>query len=139
MEELIAVLSVWAAATTGLPEAPHPPKIQQFEQQHIGAMYSGRYDLPGNDDIVAIYVRMVDTIVLRDDWNTHDPVEVSVLVHELVHHLQNHAGVKYPCPQAREAPAFQAQEQWLNMFGEDLKSAFGIDKFTLILRTQCLY
>jgi hypothetical protein len=139
MDELIAVLSIWAATATGLTEAPHPPKVRQFEQHHIAAMHNGRYDAPGSDDIVAIYVGMVDTIVLRDDWNIHDPVDVSALVHELVHHLQHHAGAEYHCPQQREGVAFKVQEEWLNMFGEDLNSAYGIDKFTLTLTTNCLY
>jgi hypothetical protein len=39
MEELIAVLSIWAAAASGLPEAPTPPRVRQFEQHHIGAMH----------------------------------------------------------------------------------------------------
>ena len=139
MDELIAVLSIWVAAASGLPEAPTPPRVRQFEQQHVAAMQSGRYDAPGSEDIVAIYVGMVDTIVLSDDWNMHDPVDVSVLVHELVHHLQHHAGAEYHCPQAREKPAYMVQQEWLNMFGEDLKSAFGIDKFTLTFTTECLY
>jgi hypothetical protein len=139
MDELIAVLSIWVAAASGLPEAPQPPRVRQYEQHHIGAMHSGRYDAPGNDDIVAIYVGMVDTIVLRDDWNLHDPVDVSVLVHELVHHLQHHAGVEYHCPQQREGLAFAVQQQWLGMFGESLESAYGIDDFTLTLSTNCLY
>lgn len=139
MEELIAVLSIWAATAAGLPEAPGPPRVRQFEQHHIAAMYAGHYDAPGSDDIIAIYVGMVDTIVLRDDWNMHEPADLSVLVHELVHHLQHHAGVEYHCPQQREGVAFAVQEEWLNMFGESLESAFGIDEFTLTISTNCLY
>jgi hypothetical protein len=139
MEELIAVLSVWIAATTGIPEPPNPPTVRQFEQHHVGAMRSGRYDAPGNDDIVAIYVRMVETVVLTNDWDMHDPVDLSALVHELVHHFQHHAGLEYHCPQQREKLAYQVQEEWLGMFGESLKSAYGLDKFTLTLQTECLF
>jgi hypothetical protein len=139
MEELIAVLSVWVAAASGLPEAPNPPRIRQYEQHHIAAMHAGRYYAPGSEDIIAIYVGMVDTIVLRDDWNLHDPSDLSVLVHELVHHLQHHAGVEYHCPQQREGVAFKVQEEWLSMFGESLNSAYGINEFTLTMSTNCLY
>ncbi len=139
MEELVTVLSLWIAGVTGIPEAPVPPRIRMLEPSHIGAMHLGRYDAPGAEDVVAVYFSPLQTIVLPSSWNMHDPVDVSALVHELVHHAQHHAGLDYPCPEAREAVAYDAQAAWLQMFGEDLESAFGIDPMTLMLRTKCFY
>ena len=52
------------------------------------------------------------------------PAELSILVHEMVHHFQNMLGLKYECPQAREALAYRAQDQWLGLFGRDLGDGF---------------
>ncbi len=63
--------------------------------------------------------------------------EVSILVHEMVHHAQNLAGMKAECPQARERMAYEAQQRWLSRFGVDMAEAFGIDGFTLLVFTSC--
>ena len=60
-----------------------------------------------------------------------------MLAHEMVHHVQNLAGLTYDCPEARERPAFAAQQAWLARAGSDLAEAFGIDALTLLLRTSC--
>jgi hypothetical protein len=46
--------------------------------------------------------------------------------------------LEYHCPQQREKLAYQVQEEWLAMFGEDLKSAYGLDAFTLTIYDQLL-
>ena len=63
--------------------------------------------------------------------------DLSVLVHEMVHHLQNIGGIRYECPAAREQLAYLAQDKWLGLFGQDLEHAFEIDKFTLKVSTSC--
>jgi hypothetical protein len=65
--------------------------------------------------------------------------ELSVLVHEMVHHLQNAGGLKYACAQAREKTAYQAQDKWLRQFGRNLTVAFALDPMTVLVRTNCMY
>jgi Mlc titration factor MtfA (ptsG expression regulator) len=62
---------------------------------------------------------------------------VSVLVHEMVHHLQNMAGTTYGCPAAREKLAYAAQQKWLAQAGQDFFEAFETDPMTLLVRTSC--
>jgi hypothetical protein len=87
---------------------------------------------------VALYDDRTGTILLSDRWTGHTPAELSVLVHELVHHMQKVAQRKYACPAAREELAYEAQEKWLNLFGQSLLAAFEIDPMTLKLRTACM-
>ena len=61
----------------------------------------------------------------------HPPAELSVLVHEMVHHLQAASDMRFACPAEREVLAYRAQGAWLGLFGESLESAFGIDAATL--------
>jgi hypothetical protein len=62
---------------------------------------------------------------------------MSVVVHEMVHHLQNKAGMSFACPAEREQMAYAAQEKWLGLFGLSLRSEFEIDAFTLKVTTTC--
>jgi hypothetical protein len=55
----------------------------------------------------------------------------------MVHHMQSQGKLKYECPQAREKLAYAAQALWLDRFGLSLESDFGVDPFTLLIRTAC--
>jgi hypothetical protein len=88
---------------------------------------------------VAIYDRTETTIHLQQDWTGRTPAELSVLVHEMVHHQQNVAQTKFECPQAREQIAYAAQQRWLELFGRTLETEFQIDPFTLLVTTRCMY
>ncbi len=78
------------------------------------------------------------TIYLPNGWAGRTPAELSILVHEMVHHLQNVAKLTHDCPAAREKLAYEAQDKWLALFGTSLEDEFGIDAFTLFAKTGCL-
>ena len=138
MQEIMNVLVAWLSVTTGLPAAETLPEVKQLPPHHIATVHFG-YELDkATDDIVAVYIPSSQTVVLRDDWDSRKPADVSVLVHELVHHMQHAAGKEFMCREAAEAGAFEAQQRWLAQFGMNLESAFGIDAFSLKLKTSCL-
>jgi uncharacterized protein DUF6647 len=78
------------------------------------------------------------TIFLPATWAGTTPAELSILVHEMVHHLQNVAKLKYDCPAAREKLAYQAQDRWLKRFGQDLEKEFEIDMLMLLVTSACM-
>jgi len=65
------------------------------------------------------------------------PAELSVLVHEMVHHLQNQAGTTYECPAERERLAYEVQDKWLGLFGRNLEGEFEINGLALLISTSC--
>jgi hypothetical protein len=143
-EELMSSITNWIAANFDLPASRDAPRIEFIEP---ALMASIRYrDLGGNQampldmgrDIVALYDDAKRTIYLPEGWTGVTPAEQSLLVHEMVHHLQNLGNLKYACSEAREKPAFAAQEQWLRIFNASLASEFDLDPFTLLVRTSCL-
>jgi hypothetical protein len=89
-------------------------------------------------NIVALYDREKKTIYLPEGWTGRTPAELSVLVHEMVHHLQNLSGERYECPAAMEKPAYKAQAKWLEQFDRTLEGEFELDGLTLLVRTNCL-
>src|SRR5262245_54440105 len=88
-------------------------------------------------DILAVYDDDKRTIYLPQGWTGRNVMETSILVHEMVHHAQNLGKEKTECPEAREKLAYEAQERWLRRFGTDLEKEFGINGFTLLVRTNC--
>ena len=143
-EELINSVLNWLLAKFDLPAIREAPRIE-FVQ--VAAMAQLRYrGSAGNQampldigrDVVAVYDDTKRTIYLPEGWTGVTPAQQSVLVHEMVHHLQNLGNLKYECPEAREKLAFAAQEQWLELLDRTLASEFGLDPFTLLVRTSCL-
>jgi hypothetical protein len=134
MNIVSASLAAWALAT-GLHE---PPAIEFASPADIAELrYPGARGA-GHADVVAVYADETATIYLRDDWNARDPADLSVLVHEFVHHVQNRRHARFACAAQREADAYALQERFLGLFGKSLESEFGVDRFTLTLRTRCL-
>lgn len=139
MEALINVLVMWLSLSFGLPAAADHPQIRYVPPQRLLAIHSGTSIERSRDQtVVGAYDTLSGTIYLREDWDSRRAADVSVLVHELVHYLQHRASLRFECPAAREAPAYAAQKRWLELYGTDIQSAFGIDAMTLKLRTTCL-
>jgi hypothetical protein len=90
-------------------------------------------------EIEALYSDKERTIFLPIGWSGRTEIEMSVLVHEMVHHIQNVNGMRYPCSEAREEAALAAQAAWLAQSGSDLHAAFGMDEMTIFVRTRCFY
>jgi len=154
MHALLTAIVMWLSANFDLPAAHDQPRIEFASATKIAALrYKGllpdrRQEAalindqalpPAQREVVAVYHDATRTIYLREGWTGTTPTELSVLVHEMVHHLQSSAGLKFECPQAREKLAYAAQDKWLGLFGRDLATDFEIDPFTLVVTTRCIY
>lgn len=151
MNALLTTIVLWLSTNFGFPASyDHPivkfapeTKIVELRYQGLagwqlptGTVPSG---LPGQRVTVSVYDDATKTIYLPEDWTGDTPADLSILVHEMVHHLQNVGKLKFECPQEREQLAYKAQEQWLGLFGRDLLRDFEIDPFTLLVSTKCMY
>jgi hypothetical protein len=136
---LLDVISLWLATNFGLPSTAEPPALGTLPGAELVAMRYGPATSVPPDAVVAVYDETRRIIYLTEGWTGHTPAELSVLVHEMVHHLQAAAGMRFACPGEREALAYRAQDAWLNLFGTNLESAFGIDAATLLVGTVCTH
>jgi hypothetical protein len=134
MKILLATIMTWLSVNFGLPENFDFPSIVHLTASPMVAAL----ELRSGRQVVASYDDATRTIFLPETWTGETPAELSILVHEMVHHLQNVGGKSYPCPAAREKLAYAAQDAWLRLFGSDLASAFELDAMTLKLTTNCL-
>jgi hypothetical protein len=147
---LLATIILWLSANFSLPASHDYPRIEFAPAAKIVALrYEGfggerlesgtMASQPNRGEVVSVYDDRTRTIYLPEGWTGNTPAELSILVHEMVHHLQNVENLKFECPQEREQLAYKAQEQWLGLFGRDLLREFELDPFTLLVATRCGY
>jgi hypothetical protein len=150
---LLTAMVLWISANFDLPpDFTHPQlkfvsaseinslRYRAFtaaQQRELLSRQAASASQTGRREAVAVYDDQTDTIFLPDSWKGDTPADLSVLIHEIVHHLQARGHIRYECAGAREAPAYAAQEKWLGLFGRSLESDFEIDAFTLKVSTMC--
>jgi hypothetical protein len=151
MTPLLTTISLWLAAQFGLPATAEHPRVAfvpaermvsiRHEDGEATGLAGQTAPLITSDehaaDTLAIYHQTTQTIYLRQGWTGATPAELSILVHEMVHHLQAVGDVRHDCPAEREKLAFQAQNRWLELFGTDLAREFRLDPFSLLVKTSC--
>ena len=148
--ELLAAIAHWVAAAMNLPPPQTLPRIAFSTSHQLAVLrYGGNVaetvsgiDMSAPDQrqspsVVALYDEPRRTIQLSEGWTGSTAAELSVLVHEMVHHIQAGAGQRFACPAAREKDAFAVQAQWLALFGSSLEAAYEIDDLSLLVRTIC--
>jgi len=140
----------WISANSVLPSTTHFPDIEIIPMERI-AIHRRSLAGPGfreksfgvasngGGDILAFYDRGTKTIYLCDHWTGDTPVEMSILVHELVHHMQSMAEIQGHIGGGGERLAYALQDRWLRVHGTDLNTAFGIDRFSVTMLTEWLY
>ena len=136
---LLGAIGAWTAEAAGLPLPDALPVVVWASRTEMATLHYGKdADAAGGSvRIEALYDGDTRRILLLEDWTGATPEELSVLVHEMVHHLQAAAGTTYACPAEREVLAYDVQERWLQTFGTDLEAAFDITPLTRFVFTRC--
>lgn len=136
MDILIATLTAWIAAQTGL-AAVEPPRIQFVGPVVMTETAFGPGARPSSQ-LRGLYRQDDRTVFLRSTWNAEDLRDRSELVHELAHHFQNAHGLKYDCGAAREKLAYELQIAWLRENGiRDPYEFLQINAFFVVMASLC--
>jgi hypothetical protein len=149
-EDLLISIENWLSSEFDLPKISCHPRIELVAPSTIASL--GYKKLRSDPSVLAesettgaqlntvsLYDDATQTIYLPKGWTGSTDVEVSILVHEMVHHFQNLLGFKYACAQEREKLAYMAQDRWLEQSALSLASEFDLDPFTLLVATTCKY
>jgi hypothetical protein len=146
MEALLTAIVLWLSANFPLPANQNHPEIKLVSTAEMITVLNKSQPQRSNisaselsSDIVSLYSNEAKTIYLRDGWTGRTPAELSILVHEMVHHLQNVGQLKFACPEEREELAYKAQNGWLILFGRDLEREFQMDGFSILVKSKCPY
>ncbi len=153
MDALLTAIVIWISANYALPASLDHPRIERVASiemaglrtkgllsalaRKTAALQEQESSSEKRRDVVALYNDQTRTIYLSDKWAGSTPAELSVLVHEMVHYLQNEAGTTYECPAEREKLAYEAQDRWLHLFGRNLEAEFEINGLALLVSTSC--
>lgn len=139
MSDLIVALMLWASAITGLPPATVLPEIAVETADTLYARIHG--EAPGaraaTSEVLAVYDIRERTVRLREGWDRDNIVHVSILLHELVHHMQEASGTRYACRGELEAVAYDAQHRYLAEYGIEMGPALGLDPLFRAVVTSC--
>lgn len=137
MDTLIITLIAWIAAHSNLAVADRP-HIEMVPRQTMSSLYFGAASTKNFYDLEAFYLPAKATVYLPESWRPAGLRDKSILVHELVHHLQAINNVRVSCPAALEREAYDLQFKWLREQGvEDPYEYSGLNVLTVILAGIC--
>lgn len=115
MPTLVAHLENWLDTHADLPRRATQPNIRLATTAQVARLAPVRA-ASDSTQTRALYDPESQTIWLVRPWDARNPYDVSVLLHELIHHRQADYGHWY-CPGAQELPAYRLQQTWLNAMG----------------------
>ncbi|MEJ0062049.1 MAG: DUF6647 family protein [Alphaproteobacteria bacterium] len=110
---MVQDLQKWVERETGYHMPNQPAVVASQEKFQLVMNMKGVHYA----DARAMYIPGM-VILDNETWEQDDPIQVSLLVHELVHHAQLFSKRKYPCDDAREYEAYTIQNKWLEEKGE---------------------
>jgi len=140
MENLILALLVWIGVTSNAPEVQYNgqalPTIRYADHAFMVELARGKKADPKDYNLQGVYDHIENTIWLRVGVEVETNRGKAVLVHELVHYLQNVNGAlaKAPCIAANERLAYDLDGAYRRSHGVPIPW----NEITVLARSQCL-
>jgi Domain of unknown function (DUF6647) len=129
------VLIAWIVAQTHWIEQEMPP-IRIIPHSEIKNMFNTEATTGSNCE--ALYSSKNHTVYLADSWHSNDLRDRSILLHELVHHLQYLNHIKVTCESEYEFQAFKLQVAWLSEQGVEYPlDLMGVDLRYVMMLSHC--
>ena len=126
----------WTASYLLISAKPELPCIVYVSANTIADMRHKNAHSKYLGQNMGAYDDNTNAIYLPEGWRGKTFAEASMLVHQMVYHFQNLAGLKYECSWERESLAYAAQEQWLRLHETNLWESFGIDGTIFLLSSE---
>lgn len=138
MNLLVTALMAWASAATGLAIPDRHPEIVRMTSCEMEQVVMREY-ANCEDDLVFGALYFSGRMYLPPEWTPGTAYEVSVLLHELVHHMQYEAGLfdTVRCGGELEPLAYEVQIAFLEAANLDAMAELDTDEFTLRDRSMC--
>ena len=126
-------LMIWIGANTNYNVDVLEPKILFVTQDQLEQAYYGGEKYEGVT-LHGFYDTKLNLIILPDTWDRTDPWNISVLLHETIHYLQDVNQMKYPCIEEMEKDTWPLQKQYLK---EEHNFDWDYDKLWHLLISSC--
>ena len=112
MKSVITAMLLFIGANTNYNvDLPHPV-VKQLPQSELERIYSHGKGMNGSE-LHAFYDTKADVIYLPDTFNIHDAWHKGVLIHELLHYVQDQNDAKFECNAQMESEAWPLQRKYL--------------------------
>ena len=113
MKEILTALMIWLGANTTLDTNHDIPKVVFLPQEKMEQIYYVDEPEKLPNELHGIYDTDSDTIILRDTWDRRKPWDMGVLLHEMVHYLQDMNNLEFNCTAEMEKDAWPIQQKYL--------------------------
>jgi hypothetical protein len=133
MKEILTALMIWLGANTQFDTNHDIPVVVFLPQETMEQMFYGdnKYE---PDSLHGMYHRDTDTIYLPDTWDRRGPWDLSVLLHEMVHYVQDQNNIVFTCTQEMEKDSWLIQQKYLL---EVHKVKWNYDKLWHLMVSSC--
>ena len=112
MKELIVALMLWIGANTNYNVDWPVPQVIRMDKAPLEYHYY-KGNVPENTDIHGFYDLKKKIIYMRGETDMSHPWAKGLLLHELVHYIQDMNNVKFKCVQEMEKDAWPLQQKYL--------------------------
>jgi len=111
MKEILIALMIWIGANTDYKTDVPLPVVEFKTQVEMESLYYGERKREG--DLYGFYNLKKNVIILPDTWDGTRPFDLGLLVHEMIHYLQDVNEIQFQCVAEMEADAWPLQKQYL--------------------------
>ena len=112
MKEILTALMIWLGANTSFDTNHDIPNVLFLSQTQMEEMfYKGTDKMPNT--LHGLYDPESDTIILPDTWDRREAWDLGVLLHEMVHYLQDQNDMDFNCTAEMERESWPIQQRYL--------------------------
>ena len=112
MKEILTALIIWLGANTPFNTNHDVPNVLFLTQDQMEKLfYKEGNKIPST--LHGLYDKDSDTIILPDTWDRRKPWDMGVLLHEMVHYLQDQNNMQFQCTAEMEKDAWPIQKFYL--------------------------
>ncbi len=104
---------IWLGANTPFDTNHDIPNVLFLTQSQMEELYYVEDQEKFPNQLHGLYNRENNTIVLPDTWDRRKPWDLGVLIHEMVHYLQDVNQLEFECTAQMEKEAWPIQKQYL--------------------------
>ena len=112
MKEILTALMIWLGANTPFSTNFDIPVVMFLPQEEMNSMYY-KDNEHEQKSLHGMYDQENDIIYLPDEWDRRSAWDMGVLVHEMVHYLQDMNEMKFACSAEMEKMAWPIQQFYL--------------------------
>ena len=112
MKELLVTLMLWIGANTNYNVNVPLPEIIRMDKAPLEYQYF-QGDIPRDSDIHGFYNLKDKKIYIRGEYPLEHPWSQGLILHEVIHYLQDMNNIKFECVAEMEKEVWPLQKKYL--------------------------